>query len=119
MSDFTSLLLAAGIILGSAFSQYKTVRSFAEIRYADGRIEYVQVNQAGGYFCPRYCLVNHRHEVHDIRWVCEDGDRCVHFRVYHVILPRPGRSSPAGDPRLADRAQEDGILAEVDVEETP
>lgn len=119
MADFTSILLVVAIILGSALGRYKTVQSYAEIQYTDGHIEYVQVNQAGDYFCPRYCLINHRHKVHDIRWVCEDGSDCAHFRVYHVKGPRPGRSLPAHPPRLADRSQEDGILANVDVEEKP
>ncbi len=77
-------ILAATLIGGLAY-QYSDARSNAVIYFHDRHVEQVEVTNHGTDFCPVSCKVVHRHTVHDIRWDCNDANRCTHFTVFHVI----------------------------------
>ncbi len=93
MLVFFSLIVAGG----SAW-HVEELRSQATIYVATGEKIFVSVKNSGDYFCPRYCRVDHRHRVHDVRWVCRQHQACGHYQVLH-IAGSPKNRSP--QPQLA------------------
>jgi hypothetical protein len=89
MNLVTGLALFAALTVGGISYQYRLALSNAVIYYQDGQIEQVRVVNSGSFFCPEHCQVQHRHRVHDIRWICPEGDSCSHFAVIHVLV-QPG-----------------------------
>ena len=119
MIDFVLAILVVALSLGSAISQNRTAATYAEIFYTSGRIDQVQVRNSRDSYCPYTCRVNHRHQVHEIRWTCQDGDSCDHFRVNLVILPRDGEQHPGPAILLSKESREPDTLADVERPDQP
>ena len=85
MSAAAALAVLVVLTAGGIMHQVQETRTHAVIYCHDGHIEQVQVVNHGHHFCPVDCQVNHRHRVHDVRWVCPDGEACTHYTVLHVV----------------------------------
>ena len=97
MSWIAAILLITSLAGGNAYLQRESLHKNAVIYLANGGTRDVWVDDGLSYYCPYFCQVNHRHRVHTVEWHCQDGDRCTHFVVRHVIL-YPGDPLPAGFP---------------------
>ncbi len=78
------LVLFSAMVVGGSALRTQERDALATIHAAGGRDVQVRVKNTGEYFCPARCRVDHRHQVHDVRWQCAQGLSCDHYLVLHV-----------------------------------